>query len=905
MPRPVIHLLPHTHWDREWYLPLGAFRARLVAAVDDVVALLSAEPSIQSFLLDGQAVLLEDYLTVRPDQRDSISVLVKSGRLQVGPWYVLADAQIPAGESQLRNLAIGRAVAEPLGGSAAALYSPDAFGHPPAWPVLGAEFGITTGALWRGVGAEATGTRDLFWWAAPDGRRLLVYHFPPDGYEIGSNLLLPPEAGGDDAALSAAWKQVRGCLLPRAATRHVALFIGADHHAPSPWLPRLGERLTALDRTCEFRWSRFDTFMEAARAEAPELAVLRGEQRWSYGYTWTLQGVHGTRAPLKRRTSRIELGLVRLAEPLVALASLTSGGTTFSPAASSSILTQAWREVIQCHFHDAIGGCCHDAVADAMAVRLTDAESAVAEVIRSAVHQLGGHDPNRAREGVATDPRLVVWNPVARARAGIVEAELTFFRRDVLVGPPSHRRPRVGAGAEPFALESVGHVGMSTIEPQVIDVTTGHERLDSSRHYPDLDVVDRVQIAFPLPIALGGLEATLLRPVAAAGGEMAAFAAAGRGMVWNGRLEVAVDAEGRVELAGVGTGVTFRKLLALESEPDIGDTYSFCPDPKPVITRPVGRVRPQITAAGPYLAGMAWRQKLRPVNVRTLRREQVDVGTIVDLVGDRSSLRLRMMIDNHASDHRLRLRLPLGLRGVAAVAGSAFGSVRRTPGKVSRKAFPAEWPVATAPAQRWVAVARGKRGLAVLAPGFFEYEWTAAGDLLITLLRSVGELSRDTLVTRPGHAGWPTATPGAQCLGTTEVELAVAPITDDDLAEPDRLEQLWEDAFLPVCAAWLRDYTPAGAGHLNPLGITLEGPGLVFSACQWEGDGRGVILRCWNALERPVQGRWRSARPVSSVVRTRADGTPLGDLSTSGDGHAIELEAGPHETVTTLVTFTD
>lgn len=44
MPRPIVHLIPHTHWDREWYLPLGALRARLVAMVDDLVALLGREP---------------------------------------------------------------------------------------------------------------------------------------------------------------------------------------------------------------------------------------------------------------------------------------------------------------------------------------------------------------------------------------------------------------------------------------------------------------------------------------------------------------------------------------------------------------------------------------------------------------------------------------------------------------------------------------------------------------------------------------------------------------------------------------------------------------------------------------------------------------------------------------------
>ncbi len=850
-------------------------------------------------------MLLDDYLQIRPERREVIERLVRAGRLQIGPWYVLADAQIPAGESLLRNLAIGRATARPFGGSAEVLYSPDAFGHPPAWPALGLEFGITTGALWRGVGGDATGSRDLFWWAARDGRRMLVYHFPPDGYEIGSNLLLPPAQDGVDAALRKAWSRVRGQLLPRAATRHVALFVGADHHAPSPWLAGLRDRLAAIDTACDFHWSRVDRFLDAARGEAHEIAGLEGEQRWSYGYTWTLQGVHGTRAPLKRRASRIELDLVRIAEPLAGLASVADGPGDVPHFTGGSVLTQAWREVIQCHFHDSIGGCCHDAVADAMAVRLTDAEAATTEVIRSAVHRLAGHDPNHARDGAAMDPRLVLWNPAARPRSGIVEAELTFFRRDVLVGPPGSRRPRQGTGVEPFALAALETDGAATMEPQVIDMATGSERLDASQHYPDHDEVDRVRVAFPLPVSLGGLAVRLLRPAAPAGGEMEAFAAAGRGMLWNGRLEAAVDGTGHLELTGVGTGARFRGLLTLESEPDIGDTYTFCPAPKAVVTRPVGKVRTAITAAGPYLAGLEWSQVLRPVHGSTRRRERVDVRSSVELVGDRASLRLRLTIDNQASDQRLRLRLPLGLRGVPALAGTAFGSVCRASVKASRKQFPAETPVATAPAQRWVAAAKGGRGLAVLAPGFFEYEWTAGGDLLITLLRSVGELSRDTLTTRPGHAGWPTPTPGAQCRGTTIVELAVALVTADDLAEPDRLEQAWEDAFLPVRAWWLRDYTPTGAEGSHTQGIALEGAGLVFSACQLAEDGRSMILRCWNALDRPTSGHWRSERPVLGASRIRADGAPLEDIVVTPDGHRLGVEAWPHEIVTVLVAFTD
>jgi alpha-mannosidase len=58
--RADVFVVTHTHWDREWYLPAGRFRQRLVELID---ALLDNPPA-GSVLLDGQGVVLDDYLAV-------------------------------------------------------------------------------------------------------------------------------------------------------------------------------------------------------------------------------------------------------------------------------------------------------------------------------------------------------------------------------------------------------------------------------------------------------------------------------------------------------------------------------------------------------------------------------------------------------------------------------------------------------------------------------------------------------------------------------------------------------------------------------------------------------------------------------------------------------------------------
>src|SRR5213080_3432689 len=169
----IFHLIPHTHWDREWYLPRAAFQARLLPALDDLIERLQTDAAHRSFLLDGQTVLVADYLTARPERKADIQTLVKTGRLQVGPWYVLADELIPSGEALVRNLLLGAADAEQLGGRLDVLYSPDAFGHPAAWPTLAREFGIRFGVVWRGLGGEPGQERDLYRWRGPEGRDVL------------------------------------------------------------------------------------------------------------------------------------------------------------------------------------------------------------------------------------------------------------------------------------------------------------------------------------------------------------------------------------------------------------------------------------------------------------------------------------------------------------------------------------------------------------------------------------------------------------------------------------------------------------------------------------------------------------------------------------------------------------
>src|SRR5258707_3827648 len=84
-------VVPHTHWDREWYVPFEVFRLRLATTLDDILDVLERDSSFRSFTLDGQAIVLEDYLDVRPENESRLRLLLGSGRIEVCPWYGLPD----------------------------------------------------------------------------------------------------------------------------------------------------------------------------------------------------------------------------------------------------------------------------------------------------------------------------------------------------------------------------------------------------------------------------------------------------------------------------------------------------------------------------------------------------------------------------------------------------------------------------------------------------------------------------------------------------------------------------------------------------------------------------------------------------------------------------------------------
>ncbi len=166
-------MVSHTHWDREWYRTFQSFRARLVDTVDRVLDLVRDDPGFH-FQLDGQTIVLEDYLAVRPKRRDELIQAVRAGRIAIGPWYVQPDSFLPSGEAHVRNLLEGRRVASEYGPCETVAYTPDSFGHPAQFPQIFAGFDLGPFIYWRGNGNEIAELPAEYRWVAPDGSEVIA-----------------------------------------------------------------------------------------------------------------------------------------------------------------------------------------------------------------------------------------------------------------------------------------------------------------------------------------------------------------------------------------------------------------------------------------------------------------------------------------------------------------------------------------------------------------------------------------------------------------------------------------------------------------------------------------------------------------------------------------------------------
>jgi len=539
---PAVHVVPHTHWDREWYLPYAVYRRRLVGLIDSLLRLLEDEPDLR-FHLDGQLAVVDDYLELRPERAADLRRAAETGRVSLGPWYTLPDEHLVSGESLLRNLELGLRRAREFAPAADPMrvgYVPDQFGHTAQLPQLLRRAGIDTAVLWRGVPSSVCSS--TFRWAALDGSEVEAVHMR-HGYGHGKELPVEPGALAD--RLEGEVERQRE-FNPKGPW----LVMTGDDHLPVPvGLPAALAHAAAAEAAAVTSLAEY----VAARPRPPEGEAVRGELH-SSASSFVLKGTLSARFPLKLRHAAVERHLERVVEPLLALA-----GAPW-PAAE---LGYAWRQLILNAAHDSICGCSIDQVHEEGSRRLDRAGRAA----EAALDRLG--------------PRTAWFNPVPRPRRGLPALGIG----EVEAVAPEH----VAAASLGLRLEDTPDRGDEYTHqpagPPEVREATGIEAVG----YPDEGFVRlRVAIRNDRPdhqlrllvpattgagawagTAFGAVERAYREPGTEAGAEYDVATAPARGWVLAGGVAVLVPGPFEYELVPGAIAVTLLRCVGRLSRDDL------------------------------------------------------------------------------------------------------------------------------------------------------------------------------------------------------------------------------------------------------------------------------------------------------------------------------------------------
>jgi mannosylglycerate hydrolase len=438
----TLFFVSHTHWDREWYEPFQVFRTRLVHCIDKLLDILAADPDYKHFMLDGQTIVLEDYLQVRPDQEHRLRELVNSGRLAIGPWYVLPDEFLVSGEAIIRNLQRGMRIANEFGetathrdsdharqitpegdagryGAMRIGYLPDPFGHISQMPQILRGFGLGAAAFRRGLADEPT----EIWWEAPDGTRVLACYLR-DGYDNAAWMQHSEEGFVDGI------RKIRDSLTPHAPTSNILLMNGTDHMEPWSDLPRLLDTARARIADIQIIHASLPMYVQAVESEIIhdklDLGLVRGELR-NPKRLHLLPGVASTRVWIKQRNAHAQTLLEKWAEPFAAFAALEAEGgkgTNAIPAHQSplsriQLLSLAWKYLLENHPHDSICGCGIDQTHEEMRTRFDWSEQIAEQIVNASLGELAA-SINTLNSTQA--PAIIVFNPAAGPRTDAVIA---------------------------------------------------------------------------------------------------------------------------------------------------------------------------------------------------------------------------------------------------------------------------------------------------------------------------------------------------------------------------------------------------------------------------------------------------------------------------------------------------
>lgn len=745
-----LYIISGTHWDREWYEDFQHYRFRLVRMMDDLIHHMEEDAHYRVFHMDGQTIVLRDYLAIRPENRGRLTKLIRDGRIVIGPWYVMPDEFLIGGESLIKNLQIGHAIChdfgvEPLHNG----YVPDIFGHNSQLPQILRGFGLDSALLFRGI---ADYDRDAFLWRASDGSEVWTIKLDKD--RSYSNFYFavrwPYEQREFDP--QDAVKRMKDLL---ALARHSAtsdclvMMDGVDHIDMEPRIPELIRLFESEIPGIRFYHTTLDDYVKALRQEEPHLEVLSGAL-YHIGRCGVnnhlLKNVLSSTVPLKQQNDRCEKLLIQYAEPLnacygmVVQRLLPHGENDYDARPRRKYLDTAWDYLIQNQPHDSICGCSQSNVHRDNEYRFRQAADIAQIMIQDVLANIA---PSIRVPTEGKDGRILLFNPSQTAWRGPFVT--TIYTR--------------ARSAHNFRFyDSDG----KEIRVQLLQKSTFQSPNHRLRQLISFDRMEKWTAAVDTDVPAMGYATLGYNDLRSRGIENFSYGAVetypvkrlvgslktGRRTFCNGVYELTVHTNGTLKIRCLATGRVFDGLLTFEDSADAGNGWIYR---KVSFDRQyygtAGTADYAVESDGPLASVICITRYFRiPVGLSRDGESRSDetveqaVITEITLVKDNPVIVFHTRVENRATAHRLRVIFPTGLKTDSFYTKLPF-DMYRWPVQAEEYAESCETETFVHPSQGVTFLTDGQDTASLYARGLYEIEVTDDDErsIALTLFRSPAE----------------------------------------------------------------------------------------------------------------------------------------------------------------------
>ncbi|MFR3911885.1 MAG: mannosylglycerate hydrolase [Clostridium paraputrificum] len=728
-----VHVVPHMHWDREWYFTTEESRILLVNNMEEIMDMLENNPNYPNYVLDGQTAILEDYFAAKPENKERVKKLVKEGRLIIGPWYTQTDEMVVGGESITRNLLYGLKDCEEFGDAMMIGYLPDSFGQSAQMPQILNGFGINRSIFWRGVSERMGTDKTEFYWEGEGDSKVLTQLFPL-GYAIGKYL----PSNMDD--LKKRMDKYFPVLDKGATTENIILPNGHDQMPVQKNIFEILEKLKELYPERDFFLSRYEKVFEELEKEK-NLPTLRGEFL-DGKYMRVHRSIFSTRMDIKSANTRIENKITNILEPLASLA--YSLGFEYH----SGLIELIWKEIMKNHAHDSIGCCCSDKVHKEIMNRFFLAEEKVDRLIDFYMRVI----VDAMSKDIALD-KLTAFNLLPYEREAVVKGEIITKMKNFNL---------VSEDGEEYDFQVINKevVDAGLIDRQIV-------------HYGNYDPFVRYTIELKDVIPSMGYKTYLIKE---AEGVISSEEGKKTDKVENKYFNITVNENGSLNILHKDTNTLYENVLLIEDGADDGDEYDFSPLEDDFIVKSdlvkcnysISTYENSSEIAINYTLDV-------PKDLDSRNHKKIDgsmdISIIVKVDNCSPYLNVKMDIDNRAKDHRVRAYIPTGIKSNFSFSDNQFGVIKRDVYDSAMDVWEEEnWderPDSIYPMLSFVTLKNEERGMAVLTNSTREYEIIGEDydTIAITLFRGVGFLGKEEMYRRPGRpSGIKLETPDSQML---------------------------------------------------------------------------------------------------------------------------------------------